>query len=170
MFLSLGPSRVQSPLSCHAYRNTGPRPIHRAQHPQSQVRAACMRCVMEAHYCSRVWAAHARALAVNSHAGSAFVATSSWATRMTSCTSPRGQYLASQVYRVFAVQTSDQSLFSVSEKRNSPGLAPIDRCHCYSAPPSNTPCHPTPEALAFLHSGAAAFKKPSTAAAAKGVQ
>ena len=169
MFLSLAPSRVQSPLSCHAYRNTGPRPIHRAQHPQSQVRAACMRCVMEAHYCSRVGCA---------------------------CTSPRGQQ--PRKFRLRCSQllghTHDlmhepsrpiPSLASlpglcgtdvgpesilVSEKRNSPGLAPIDRCHCYSAPPSNTPCHPTPEALAFLHSGAAAFKKPSAAAAARGVQ
>ena len=95
--------------------------MHRAQHPQSQVRAACMRCVMEAHYCSRVWAAHARALAANSHASSAFVAASSWATRMISCTSPRGQYLASQVYRVFTVQTSDQSLFSSQKKGTAQG-------------------------------------------------
>ena len=77
--------------------------------------------------------------------------------------------IATQVYRVYGTDVETESIL-VSEKRNSPGLAPIDRCHCYSAPPSNTPCHPTPQALAPLHSGAAAFRKPSTAAAAKGVQ
>ena len=169
MFLSLAPSRVQSPLSCHAYRNTGPRPIHRAQHPQSQVRAACMRCVMEAHYCSRVGCA---------------------------CTSPRGQQPRKFRLRCSQLLGHTHDLMHepsrpIPSLASLPGLCGTDvgpesilglrkkeqpRARAYrSLPlllrtPSNTPCHPTPQALAPLHSGAAAFKKPSTAAAAKGVQ